>query len=44
VLDYPAVVRNTGSLISSLSPDEAEAFWRINAEHFYGVRVEPTSD
>lgn len=44
VLDYPAVVRNTASLVSSLSPDEAEAFWRINAEHFYGVRVEPTSD
>jgi L-fuconolactonase len=41
IMEYPQVVKATSSLVSSLSPDEAEAFWRTNGEQFYGVRIEP---
>ncbi|MFD3484783.1 amidohydrolase family protein [Streptomyces sp. NPDC058665] len=40
-LEYPDVVDLTDHLVSGLSPEEAEAFWRGNAERFYGVDLTP---
>lgn len=39
LLEYHEVVDLTANLVSSLRPPEADAFWRGNAERFYGVRV-----
>lgn len=39
LLDYPEVIALTERLVSALSPEEAQAFWRGNGERFYGVRV-----
>lgn len=39
LLEYTDVVDLTERLTSSLTRDEADAFWRRNAERFYGVRV-----
>lgn len=39
LLEYQDVVELTDRLISPLAGDDADAFWRRNAERFYGVRV-----
>lgn len=39
LLDYEHVVELNERLTSSLSAGEAEGFWRMNGERFYGVRV-----
>ena len=41
LLQYHEVVELTANLVTSLSPREAEGFWRTNGEHFYGVQIEP---
>ncbi len=39
LLEYQDVVELTDRLISPLAGDDAGAFWRRNAERFYGVSV-----
>lgn len=39
LLEYTDVVALKERLVSSLSDEEAQAFWRTSAEAFYGVRV-----
>lgn len=41
LLDYPDLLELTARLVSALSPQEAECFWRRNGERFYGVEVPP---
>lgn len=39
LLEYQDVIDLTERLVSSLTAPQAAAFWRGNAERFYGVRV-----